>query len=90
MSERMTAVRLPGGGSLADRGRRTPTEMIQQIREYAKHEKAKAEAILAADDKDFHVVTYVGVYVHRNPEILQESALKTAQGNRNEHSKTRR
>jgi hypothetical protein len=74
MSERMTSITLPGrptGAGLADWGRRAVPEMIAQIRAKAAHDKAEAEAILAASDEDFRVDTYTGVHVQRNREVLQ-------------------
>ena len=75
MSERMTAIYLPGtdGSSVwADYGRQSVDHMIALIRDRAEHMKAEAEKILAASENDFHVETYVGVNVCRNREVLQE------------------
>lgn len=71
----MTSVRLPGvrGSGIADWGRRTPDEMIAQLRAYARNQKAVAEAILAAADCQFEVETHIGVMVRRKVEILQEA-----------------
>lgn len=74
MSERMTAIFLPGeyGSGLADRGRKTVPEMIATLRAYAAQQKAAYEAILAASDDDFRVETYVGVHVQRERVIWQK------------------
>jgi hypothetical protein len=80
VSDRMTSVCLPGifGSGIADWGKKTVPEMIAMLRKYAEHERAVAEAILAASDDQFLVETYTGVYVMRNKVVLQASALKTA------------
>lgn len=73
MGARMTDIVLRGSGAgLADWGRKTPDEMIEQIRAYARRQKAEAEAVLSASDEDFRVTTYTGVHVQRNREVLQE------------------
>lgn len=74
MSERMTGITLPGSSytGLADWGRKTPEEMIRQIRVHAESMKLQAEEILAATDSDFRIQTYTGVHVQRNRETLQE------------------
>jgi hypothetical protein len=73
MSERMTAINLPGrfGSGYADWGRKTVPEMIALLRERAELMKRDAEAILAAKDSDFYVCTYRGVHVRRDLEVLQ-------------------
>jgi hypothetical protein len=74
MSERMTSIKLPGvwGAGWAEYGRKEPSEMIAAIRRHAQHEIAWAEKVLAADDADFRVDTYLGPHAQRNREILQE------------------
>lgn len=75
MSERMTSITLPslqGGAGLAEYGRKTPAEMIAQLRAYADQNKKDAEAILAASDDDFHVATYLGTHSRRAYTILQK------------------
>lgn len=73
MSERLTSIKLPGvfGSGIADYGRKTAPEMIAQLRRYAENQRAVAEAILAADDDDFCVTTYLGVHVQRQRETIQ-------------------
>lgn len=73
MSERMTSITLPGSRhcGLADWGRKTPEEMIRQIRAHAEHMKVEAEEIISASDLEFRVQTYTGVHVQRNRETLQ-------------------
>jgi hypothetical protein len=75
MSERMTAINLPGrfGSGWAEWGRKTVPEMIAAIRDRAELMKRDAEAILAAKDSDFYVCTYRGVHVRRDLEVLQDS-----------------
>jgi hypothetical protein len=76
VSERMTSICLPGFSGLAEYGRHSTAEMIEEIRCYAKREKEKMDAILVAKDEDFHVRTYIGVHVHQNIEVLQEGKTK--------------
>lgn len=74
MSERMTSVtvRVAGFGSgVAEYGRRTRVEMISMLRKKAARDKREAEQILAAADEDFIVETYVGVYAHKNLEVVE-------------------
>lgn len=77
MSERLTSIDLPGvfGSGIADWGRKTPAEMIVQLRQHAIDSKARAEAILAANDEDFHVRTYTGVHRQRDSEVLQQGRI---------------
>lgn len=79
MSDRMTDIALPGmwGAGWAEYGRKTVPEMVAEIRRFAADQKAAAEAILAASDDDFRVVTYVGVHARRKSEILQEGKCPT-------------
>ena len=74
MSERMTAINLPGtwGAGIADHGRKTVPEMLVLVREYAESMRVTADAILSATDADFRVESYVGPYARRNLEILQQ------------------
>jgi len=75
MSGRLTGIDLPGlgiGTGLADWGRKTPAEMIQKYREYARRNKEVAEAILAAADDDFRIDTYVGPLAMKDYVVLQE------------------
>lgn len=60
------------GQAGAEWGRKTPAEMIERYRQYARHQLAEAQAVLAATDEDFRVETYTGVHVQRNREVLQE------------------
>ena len=73
MAERHTSISLPGNvdAGMADHGRKTPAEMIALYREWAKHNKKWADAVLSASDEDFSVETYTGVHVRRNREVLQ-------------------
>ncbi|XAI96868.1 hypothetical protein [Synechococcus phage Ssp-JY40] len=74
MSDRMTAIYLPSlrrGAGRAEYGWLEPSEMIAIIRRSAEAQKAEAEAILAADDADFQVETYIGVHAQRQREIIQ-------------------
>jgi|HubBroStandDraft_4_1064222.scaffolds.fasta_scaffold00045_45 hypothetical protein len=78
MSERMTAINLPGrfGSGYADWGRKTVQEMVALLRDRAELMKRDAEAILAAKDSDFYVCTYRGVNVRRDLEVLQDGSGK--------------
>lgn len=80
MSERFTSIRLRDvfGSGIADRGRLPVPEMIEQVRRWATHNKTVAEAILNAPGEDFHVATYIGAYVEKNREVLQEGRPKDA------------
>ena len=76
MSDRLTAIYLPSlrrGAGRAEYGRLTVSEMIAIIRRSAELQKAEAEAILAADDADFQVETYVGVHAQRQLEVIQQA-----------------
>lgn len=74
MSNRMTSIDLPGvrGSGIAEWGRKTPAEMITLLRQHAESQRAAAESIIAACDKDFYVQTYVGIYMQRQREVLQK------------------
>lgn len=76
MSERMTSIYLPNmtGSGISEYGRKTPQEMIEVLRDYAKYQKEQAEIILSAKDIEFRVETYLGVYVRKKVEVLQEGA----------------
>lgn len=73
MSERLTSIHLKGvsGAGLADYGRKSAAEMVEQLRAYARRQIESAEAVLAAPASDFTVATYVGVHVQRQREIIQ-------------------
>jgi len=76
-NERFTRIYLKGRGcSLADYGRRTPSEMIGQVRDMARSDLKRSQEILAAADDEFRVETYTGVHVRRNVEILQAGAAR--------------
>lgn len=72
MSERMTAVSLPGhfGVGIADWGTHEPVKMIEELREYARHQLAEAQAVLAAADADFIVETYRGPHAQRDRQRI--------------------
>lgn len=74
MSDRMTSITLPGcrDAGVAERGLQSVAHMIAMYREKARAELEAAQAILAAADSDFRVKTYLGVYVEREPRILQD------------------
>ena len=80
MSERMTSIALPGvyGSGIAERGRKTPAEMIQRYRAYAESQRDLYAAILNSFDADYRIITYVGVHVTRNKEVLQEGRAKAS------------
>lgn len=73
MSERMTAIHLPGTphAGYADYGRKTAAEIIKDLRAYAQKELEKATAILNAKDEDFCVETFIGLYARKKYEIIQ-------------------
>lgn len=72
VSEVMTVARLPGcfGAGIMDYGRLTRAEIIRQLREHAKHEKERAEKILAAPDDAFECRIVRGVHVQHLIEKL--------------------
>lgn len=78
MSDRLTSISLPGlfGSGLAEYGRKSPGEMVAAVRKYAAAQHALYGAILAAEDADFRIETYVGVLVQRNSEVLQDGRSK--------------
>ena len=73
-SEIMTSINLPGvsGSGMADYGRKPVAEMIELLRASARDQIAQANAILEAQDTDFRVCTFRGIYVQRDKVILQE------------------
>lgn len=75
----MTSIHLKGvsGAGWAEYGRKSAAEMVEQIRDYARHQMAIAEAILAAPASDFTVATYVGVHVQRKRETIQDGLCAT-------------
>jgi hypothetical protein len=74
MSERMTSIVLPGrfGSGCAEWGHKSVAEMVAIIRDRAELMKRDAEAILKANDSDFFVETYRGIYVKRDRKVLQQ------------------
>ena len=70
MSEIMTVASLPGTPGLMEYGRLTRAEIIYRTREMAKHEKIKAERILAASDDEFNVRIVRGKIVEHLVEKL--------------------
>lgn len=74
MSRRLTEINLPGvwGAGIGDWGLKSVPEMIAELRRYAAEEKARAEAILAAADSDFRVVTFLGAHKRAALDVLQE------------------
>jgi hypothetical protein len=80
MSEILTSCHLKGVGGLDEWGRLTRTEIIEKTREMARHQKADAEKILAADDNDFDCKIIRGPYVRRLVEHLLPIALETEMG----------
>lgn len=71
MSQRMTAVCLPGAGlGLAGYGRRDPHVMIAHLRRDASERKEQAERILSAPESEFVVETHLGIHAQRRPERL--------------------
>lgn len=79
MSERLTAIHLPGvwDSGIADYGRKSVEDMVEQIRKRALHMRATSNAILEAPNDAFMVETYVGVYARKNRDILQRGHLVT-------------
>ena len=65
MSEILTSCHLKGVGGLDEWGRLTRAEIIELTREMARHDKAKAEKILAAADEDFECKIIRGPHARR-------------------------
>ena len=75
MSDRMTSIILPGlngGQGLSDYGRVSVEQMIKLYKDNAAYNLKAAQKILNAKDEDFLVTTYIGKYVQRNREIIQQ------------------
>lgn len=75
MAEKHTIITLPGlpnGAGLAEHGVEDVEHMIERYRAMAKRQKEDADMILAASDDDFRVVVVKGIYVQRDPKVLQE------------------
>jgi hypothetical protein len=76
MTRRLTRITLPGspnGSGLMDWGELSAENMIGQLRRLAEHQKAQAEAILAADDEDFQVDLVEGSCVERFVRTIQQA-----------------
>lgn len=82
VADRLTGIELPGtlDPGVADYGRKTASQMIALYRRKAQRELAVATAILAANDEDFRVTTYRGVYVQRDLQVVQEGRTFEAGG----------
>lgn len=76
MTERYTSIALPGQpgevSHYAERGGKTVSEMITNLKKRARRIKAEAEAVLAADDADFRIVSFTGVIRQRKKIVWQE------------------
>lgn len=74
MSDRLTEVYLPGdhanGRGVADWGRKSHADMVKMLKEKAAIDKEFAEKILAADNSEFIVNTYVGMHARKNIERI--------------------
>ena len=57
---------------IADYGRRTRAEMIEQYRRHYQRKLDDAQAALAVPDEDLEVVTYLGLYARRKLEVVTE------------------
>lgn len=72
----MTLVTLPGveGAGVEFYGRELPSFAIGQLREDARYHAAWSAAVLAADDADFRVETYLGTHAQRERMVIQEGS----------------
>ena len=71
MSDRHTSIIAPGADyGWAENGRKTRTEMIRHYRKHAQVMLQRAQAILATDDDDFIVETYIGRHVKRDLKAI--------------------
>lgn len=76
MTDRFTSIALPGQpgevSHWAERGNKTVSDMITGVKKRARRIKAEAEAVLAADDTDFRIVSFTGVIRQRKKIVWQE------------------
>ncbi len=70
MSDILTSCHLKGVGGMDDWGRLTRAEIIAKTRDMARHDKERAEKILAARDEDFDCRIIRGPLVRRLVERL--------------------
>jgi hypothetical protein len=70
MSDILTSCHLKGVGGMVDWGRLTRAEIIAKTRDMARHDKERAEKILAARDEDFDCRIIRGPRVRRLVERL--------------------
>ncbi len=70
MSDRRTSIGLSNHTEIADFGRKTRNEMIAQYRRWAQQQLEEAQAILNADDDEFIVETYIGLYSRKKVERI--------------------
>lgn len=76
MRDRMTSIYLSGhhASGLSLYGKKTVPEMVDALRKLATHQKAEAEAILAAAPDDFRVETFLGIYARAGLKVLQKGS----------------
>ena len=79
MTDIMTIASLPKESGLMEYGRLTRAEIITRTRQMAKHQKERAERILAASDDEFDVRVVRGVHKRQ----LIERLLPNSSGVRN-------
>lgn len=65
MTNILTRAHIPGSAGFQNWGRLTRAEIIKQTRDFARHCKAEAEAILDAPDDAFDVAVVRGVHVQK-------------------------
>lgn len=70
MSELYTIASLKHQSGLAEHGRLTRAESIERLRDMARGDKARAEAILNASDDEFYVRVVRGIHVQHMVEVL--------------------
>ena len=70
MSDILTSCHLKGVGGMDEWGRLTRAEIIQRTREMARHDKERAEKILAAPDEAFDCKIISGPLVRKLVEKL--------------------
>jgi hypothetical protein len=72
VSERFTEVTMPTGYTgLALRGRVSREEAIRQYRDFLRRELESMQSAMDTPDDDLRVVTYVGLNVRRNLEVVK-------------------
>lgn len=79
MTDKLTRIKIPGqrsGWGLMDWGKKSPAEMVAQMRSYAEELRAHAAAIDATRDEDFCIQIVLGSAKQAVSETIQEGRAK--------------